>query len=165
MTLLRKSGTFGPARRSISCRTVDCSREAGTGPPHRRVSKLIMRDGRWSRILRPYSRGAAQGGIWAPLVAGNLPLTVSKPYARHLSTAQAFLVGKIRARPPHPGSGGHHAWRARLQPRVECTTWDGSPSCYKRPRAIYRKYRAMRRDHGNWFGVREQSHPGGAHSR
>ena len=35
------------------------------------------------------------GRTWAPLAASNLPLTASKPYAGHLSTGQAFLVGNV----------------------------------------------------------------------
>ena len=35
------------------------------------------------------------GRTWSPVAASNLPLTASKPYAGHLSTGQAFLVGNV----------------------------------------------------------------------
>lgn len=39
------------------------------------------------------STSSDAGRTWTPLAASNLPLTASKPYAGHLSTGQAFLVG------------------------------------------------------------------------
>ena len=41
------------------------------------------------------STSSDAGRTWTPLAASNVPLTASKPYAGHLSTGQAFLVGNV----------------------------------------------------------------------
>ena len=95
-------------RAPLAWERVEIPRPAGCDMQFAETSVLVWPDtGECSAIVR-YRAGSLPGlpeqvalvstssdagRTWAPLAASNLPLTASKPYAGHLSTGQAFLVG------------------------------------------------------------------------